>query len=278
MIKRASTWLDRQNILVQLLIIFLFVVFIRTFFVGLYLVPSGSMETTMLVGERFFADKLTPYFRPFKRGEIIAFNSPKFEYSKNPLMRFFQRNFYGPDNWTKRIIGLPGDQVRGVVEDGKPVIYVNGKKLDEPYLNKYPLIPLWDRTRGCAGRITLKSYDPNAELDKQPFYSIDPVDLITDPSKGQMLWPQTPDIDGKDVFEVTLGADEYWVMGDNRRGSDDCRSWGHPLKASEIHGRILFCIWSADTHGGWLVLDILTHFFTYWTRQVRWSRCLHFVR
>lgn len=277
MVGRISKWLDRQNVVVQLVIIFLFVVFIRTYFIGLYLVPSGSMETTMLVGERFFAEKLTPYFVPFKRGEIIAFNSPKFKYSNNAFIAFWQRNFYGPENWTKRIIGIPGDHVQGVIEDGKPVVYLNNRKLDEPYLNKYPLIPLWDRKYGCTGRITLKSYDPKAELGTQPFYNIDPVDLISDPSKGQMLWPQTPDFDGKDVFDITLGEDEYWVMGDNRRGSDDCRSWGHPLKEREIHGRILFCIWSADTNGGWLLWDMISNPLGYW-KDVRWSRCMRSIR
>src|SRR5689334_22017240 len=91
---------------VKEMVVLLTVVFIiRTFGFGLYQVPTGSMETTILVGERFFADKFTPLFTSFKRGEIIAFNKPEtiYEYSKNPLMFLFQKYVYGPENLTKRI-------------------------------------------------------------------------------------------------------------------------------------------------------------------------------
>lgn len=122
-----------------LLVVFL----IRTFGFGLYQVPSGSMETTMLVGERFFADKLSYWFRAPRVGEIIAFNDPRFEFSENRAKRLFQEYVWGPTNFTKRVIAGPGDTIKGVIEDGKPVLYVNDKKLDEPYVNKYPLISKW---------------------------------------------------------------------------------------------------------------------------------------
>ena len=94
----------------------------------------------MLVGERFFADKLTVLFKPLKRGEIIAFNDPTYNYSTSPIQRTFQNYVWGPSNWTKRVIGIPGDRVRGTVENGRPVVYINDVKLNEPYLNKYPLV------------------------------------------------------------------------------------------------------------------------------------------
>src|SRR5580700_2099018 len=97
------------------------VIVIRIFIFGLYQVPTGSMETTMLVGERFFADKLSYFFRSPRRGEVIAFNAPNFKYSANPIIYILQQYVlgpvyipslgqinWGPDNWTKRIIGLPG--------------------------------------------------------------------------------------------------------------------------------------------------------------------------
>ena len=129
---RSSGWCE---ILFWVVVIFL----IRTFCFGLYQVPTGSMETTMLVGERFFADKATYLFRKPQRGEIIAFNDPQFHYSTSSAMFLWQNYVWGPSNWTKRVIGIPGDIVRGVIEDDKPVIYLNHKKLDEPYLNKYPI-------------------------------------------------------------------------------------------------------------------------------------------
>ena len=132
--------------IVEFFLLLLLVFFIRTVFFGLYQVPTGSMETTMLVGERFFADKLSYWFRDPRRGEIIAFNQPPslYEYSDNTIMRLFQEYVWGPQNWTKRVIGIPGDTVEGKVSDeGVTEIYLNGQKLDEPYLNKYPLIPIF---------------------------------------------------------------------------------------------------------------------------------------
>src|SRR5438105_12997339 len=99
---------------------------IRTVFFGLYQVPSGSMETTMLIGESFFADKFTYWIRKPQRGEIISFNDPLYEYSPNPFMKFFEQYVWGPSNWTKRVIAVPGDTVEGRIEDGKPAVYVNG--------------------------------------------------------------------------------------------------------------------------------------------------------
>ena len=78
-------------------------------------------------------------------GHIISLNSPLFQYSDNKLTRLFQEYVWGPQNLTKRIIGLPGDLIEGKVEEGRPVIYRNGQKMEEPYLNKYPLISVWKR-------------------------------------------------------------------------------------------------------------------------------------
>jgi len=114
---QSGFWASFKEIVVLLLIVFA----IRTFIFGLYQVPTPSMETTMLVGERFFADKFTPLFGNINRGDIISFNDPTFEYSSNPVMNLFQNYVWGPSNWTKRVIGVPGDEVKGIIEDGKPL-------------------------------------------------------------------------------------------------------------------------------------------------------------
>ena len=134
--KRTGFLSSLREFVALLVVVFL----IRTFVFGLYQVPSGSMETTMLVGERFFADKFTYLFSSPQRGDIITLNDPTYAYSTNPLVNVFESYVWGPSNWTKRVIGIPGDHVKGVIEDGKPVVYVNGQKLNEPYLNEYPLI------------------------------------------------------------------------------------------------------------------------------------------
>ncbi len=49
---------------------------IRTFLLGPYKIPTGSMIPTFLVGDRIFVDKITYHFRPPKRGEIVVFKYP----------------------------------------------------------------------------------------------------------------------------------------------------------------------------------------------------------
>ncbi len=277
MFKRMNAWLDRQHMLVQIIVLVSFVFVLKTYLFGLYHVPSGSMETTMLVGERFFADKLTPYFRDFQRGEVLVFNEPLYKYSTNPVLNLWQRYAWGPSNWTKRIIGLPGEHVQGRIEDGTPVVYVDGKRLDEPYINKYPLIIMWQHVPKAdelldPKQLESKSFDPE---NYNKFYTIDPA-LIARLAGGEpyILKPGTvqPDLD---VFDLTLGSDEFWVMGDNRLGSYDSRGWG-PLKRDRIHGRVKFRIFSWETAHGWLLVDLVRHPIDFW-RRVRWGRCMNRV-
>lgn len=329
--KRTSGgFLSTVKELVTLLIV---VFLIRTFGFGLYQVPTGSMEVTMLVGERFFADKFTILFSKPARGQIISFNDPLYPYSSNAAMRLFQEYVWGPSNWTKRVIGIPGDIVRGVIEDGKPVVYVNDKKLDEPYVNKYPLIALWsddpqklhdaavDEVQQLIAAHRLdpsqadafisyimqhywmfRPYDPSRSLDEQPFNRILPdrvvrIEQPTESTPGfkiteQGFLLQEPYVpipghetavqkqgnsswNGTDEFYIELGKNQYWLMGDNRRGSKDCRVFG-PIDGRLIHGKILFRIWSSDSAESWWILDLIKHPVDFWKRM-RWSRFFQFI-
>jgi signal peptidase I len=278
---------------------------VRTYGFGLYQVPSGSMETTMLKGERFFADKFSYAFltKP-QRGDVIAFNEPRYQYSSNPFKRWWQYYVWGPSNWTKRIVGAPGDHIKGAIEDGKPVIYRNGAKLDEPYLNQYPLIAeykentasIMDQIDSMARRgfeqrreddSTFKSFEPNVPWEKQKFYRIDPkrivMNRIGEPevrNPGEPIAPVSSmpprshgrHWNGTDEFEITLGDDEYWVMGDNRRGSQDSRFFG-PINRTKtyIHAKILYRIWSIDSDAWFWLFDLIQHPVDFFSR-VRWNR------
>lgn len=264
---------------VQTLVVILPLAFIiRTWGYGLYQVPSGSMETTMLVGESYFADKLSYLFSKPKRGDIISFDEPTYNYSKNSIENWFQHYmaiFGGPQNWTKRVIGIPGDHIQGKIEDGKTVVYLNGKKLNEPYANKYPLVPTTMELRSDSW----KSYDKNYSYRDQPFYRMNGHIV----KAAQKMWEQqgypkikTPGMPldrssrESDVYDVQLKDGQYWVMGDNRLGSYDSRGWG-VLDESFIHGKIVFRLFSIDVQGSWIILDLLTHPIDFW-RRVRWSR------
>ena len=298
---RSKTVSEIVEFVVLLLIVFL----VRTYGFGLYQVPSGSMETTMLVGERFYADKFSYAFLSTpQRGDIIAFNDPRFQYSKNPIKRWIEYYVWGPSNWTKRIIGMPGDHIKGVIEDGKPVVYRNGEKLVESYLNQYPLIGVFqgsgtsvmEQLDSLARRgfdemrdteIKFKSFDPNVPWEKQKFYRIDPNHIIINrltgqpeiKNPGEPIAPIQNDLgrgshywNGTDEFDVKLRDDEYWVMGDNRRYSGDSRFFG-PIHRTKtyIHAKILYRIWSVDSDAWFWVFDLLQHPIDFFSR-VRWDR------
>ncbi len=284
--RQQDSYTNKLFELIKTLVIILPIAFfIRTFFYGLYQVPTGSMETTMLVGERFLANKLGVWFKAPEHGDIITFNDAwQFTYSKNPTVRLFQMYVWGPSNWTKRVIGVPGDHIKGVVEDGKPVIYLNDKKLDEPYLNQYPLIGLYIDGMSPADGAAYhwRSYDPKVSYQDQPFYRMKKENALIAkrilPRLGRR-WMREPDTiiedrrpDGtlRDEFDVQLGDNDYWVMGDNRLGSGDSRFYGS-LHGSYIHGKIIFRLWSIDSYESWWILDLIKHPIDFW-RRVRWSR------
>lgn len=278
----------------SLLIIALIAFGIRTFVYGLYQVPTGSMETTMLVGERFLADKFSVWLGKLDRGDIIAFNDPwQYTYSTNWFKRLFEMYAWGPENWTKRIIGKPGDHVQGVIEDGKPVVYLNGQKLDEPYLNKYPLIATYMGNGTSLDRFSYvhRSYDPSVDFEKQPFYRLNKQDVRlaqrmfdTMGARGSLLEPGVPveqiQVRGvlkwPDEFDRHLGENEYWVMGDNRQNSGDSRFKG-PLPAEYIHAKIVLRLWSIDSCESWWIVDLLKHPIDFWHR-VRWSRFFQWLK
>ena len=88
---------------------------IQAFLVKPYRIPSESMENTLLIGDRVLVDRISWRFSDPERQDIVVFHPP----------------FEGPV-LIKRIIGMPGDEIS--LEDG--AVYVNGKKLDEPYVRK----------------------------------------------------------------------------------------------------------------------------------------------
>jgi len=124
-----------------ILMAFVLALIIRTFLFQAFFIPSPSMEPTLQEGDRVLVNKIPYYFHDPRRGDIIVFENPNPDAAidRGVVSGFFHWLFQGlgfqqPENedFIKRVIGLPGD----VVEGKKGSVYINGQKLDEPYLTQ----------------------------------------------------------------------------------------------------------------------------------------------
>ncbi|MDR3762760.1 MAG: signal peptidase I [Acidobacteriota bacterium] len=224
--------------------------FIITFCMQAFEIPTPSMVSTLLIGDHVFVDrirlapksgfidKLIPYRDP-RRGDIVVFVSPA-----EPGLFV-----------VKRVIGVPGDHIRLL----NGVVYLNGVAQKEPYAVHT------DPTQ----RTQYKDYFP----------SIPP----TPDDQLYMPWENTMRayIEGDEIV-VPPGA--YFGMGDNRDVSYDSRYWGF-IPRENVVGRPMFNYWSFMTPDDqWTKTSIgdrlgfLAHIVTHFFNETRWSRMLHVVR
>lgn len=92
---------------------------VRTFVVQPFFIPSASMEPQLMVGDRVLVNKLSYRLHDVHRGDIVVFERPKCD-GGEPAIK----------DLIKRVVGLPGERVEG--RNG--AVYINGQKLNEPYL------------------------------------------------------------------------------------------------------------------------------------------------
>ncbi len=121
-----------------ILFVIVMVIIIR-FFVGeIRWIPSASMRPTLLEGDRLFVERYSRFYSVPKRGDIIVFYPPD-THLKNSFGAVFSRltGFLCKDiAYIKRVVGLPGDKINiKTNSDGETYVYINGEKLNEPYVN-----------------------------------------------------------------------------------------------------------------------------------------------
>lgn len=194
----------------SLLNIIVVAIFIITFVVQPFRIPSGSMEPTLLVGDFVLVTKLAPSTDAstgilpsgrIHRGDIIVFHFPV-----DPGMHL-----------VKRVVGLPGDHLK--LRAGR--VYINDKPLAETYAVYRPTPP--DNFRDNFPR--LQSADP--DIDSR--WWIRMRNLIDD---GELIIP----------------AGNYFVLGDNRNDSEDSRYWGF-VPRGDIVGKPLVIYFSLRETG-----------------------------
>lgn len=277
-------------------------IFVVIVFSGRYcVIKTGACEPHLLVGDRVWINKLVYKFFSPSRGEMIAFDDPEFEYDATSLFRSLWQHTLGrPHVQVKRIIALPGDVIEGRIEEGRPVLYLNNKKLDEPYVNNFPLIQL-HKELGlfqakrfhrfsvplCLRKRTRKvlcSFDPNRPFAQQPFYTMSQTEAIIHPltNQPQLIQPHTPcsavDFGHPDFFysvdifgPLRIPEGNYWVMGDNRQNSRDSRYWGL-LPTRCIKGRVSCILTSIDYHNATWIIDLIQHPIDFFTQHIRFAR------
>lgn len=228
-----------------------------------FVIPSGSMENTLLVGDHLLVDRLTfcrptrwmplVHHRDPRRGDIVVFirpaPEPEPDENGNPVYLIL----------VKRLIGMPGDHIH--LHNG--TVYINGvaqpmpKDLldtplppsDQTYVDEFPsVLPTVEDSHGAVTTWVVDM--PNHIVDG---------DLVVPPGK-------------------------YFMMGDHRHASLDSRFWGF-VPRENIMGRPLFNYWSfkmpddqEDKKGlvnqvKWIT-HVVLHFFT----DTRWNRTLKRIR
>jgi signal peptidase I len=192
---------------------------LKTFLVQAFVIPSGSMEQTIQVGDRVLVDKLTPWFgsEP-ERGDVVVFKDP------GGWLRSEQPNRKGDDPVVVKqvkealtFIGLlPSDDEQDLI---KRVVGVGG-----------------DHVKCCdaQGRVTVNGIP----LDETGY-----------------LYPGNAPSESK--FDVTVPPGRLWVMGDHRDDSADSRAhqntdYGGTVSVDEVVGRAVVIGWPV---GHWTTLD-----------------------
>ena len=240
-----------RNAIAEWAVTILLLLFGTTTLVQAFVIPTASMEDTLLIGDHLLVDKLAyspsgtvskyilPYENP-KHGDVIVFRYPA------DISQTF----------VKRVIGIPGDHLRIVNQ----IVYRNGVALNEPYVYHKSSI--------------IDSYRDNFPSEPPP-YTYDPA---RDPLLRDMLEHHVTN------GEVVVPQGFYFAMGDNRDNSLDSRYWGF-VPRDNIIGKPLLIYWSYDATTEQLtdatadatikhLIDLGEHFFT----RTRWNRTLKIIR
>jgi signal peptidase I len=222
-------------------------VFVITFIVQAFQIPSESMENTLLIGDYVLVDKvsfgdkdplgfLLPY-REIRRDDVVVF---KYPFDANP-------------HFVKRVIGVPGDRIH--LEHGR--VYVNHKLVSEPFA-------------------LYKSRGKDDYRDNFPNAAYKGVTAV------QRHWlAEFPAL--VRGMDLVVPEGNYFVLGDNRNESSDSRYWGF-VPRENVVGRPLLVYFSvgspeasvAAAHNG----KIDGFMARIWSLPgaVRWSRAFRFVK
>ena len=213
---RRRGWLTfLRDVIIIVLVAVLVSFLVKTFLVRSFYIPSGSMESTLMVNDRILVDEVTPQFGGYERGDIVVFRDPggwlpvSTDPPRSPIVEAVDWSLSlvglsapdSDDHLVKRIIGMPGDHVVCCNTIGQ--ISVNDVPIDE-------------------------------------------TDYLKLPTAGSPA--------SADDFDVVVPDDRLWVLGDNRYSSKDSRyNQDQPGKGfvpvGNVVGRAFLITWPFDRFG-----------------------------
>lgn len=216
--RRLPLW---QELPLLLVIAFCLAILIRTFLLQAFFIPSGSMEDTLIAGDRVLVNKVVYNLREPTRGEVVVFKgteawAPLVADEETSLFARIGRTFGdlvgvsqpGEKDFIKRVIGVPGDVVSCCDPEGR--VLVNGEPINEAYvIRDSPLIEAEDGVRDCRAR----------EFD----------DVVVEPGN-------------------------LFVLGDHRQRSQDSRCQGQ-IPIDNVIGRAFIIVWPSDRWAGLSATD-----------------------
>jgi len=191
---------------------------LRSSFVQAYVIPSGSMEPTILVGDRILVNKVAYGLRipaTIAGMRVPGFSSGKYLFRAAPIHRgdiiVFTAPYDRGIDLIKRVVGVPGDKVQ--VIDG--VVWRNGKRIQDPH-----------------------AYLSRSEQTRSPYLATDNFP------------PRDPGHQDRNPGPVVVPAGKLFMMGDNRDDSYDSRFWGF-ADQNDVEGRasVVYFSWNLDGPG-----------------------------
>ena len=223
--------------------------FIEGTLVQARVIPSGSMERTVLIGDHLIVSRIgydagvpftgwhVPLWREPKRQQIIVFRAPLPE--------------QGFPDFIKRCIGVPGDRIRIAGSQ----VYVNGVALNEPYI----------------------PHDPEGVMRTMPVYPPAASDMYS-----SNLTPEWAEEMPKHIVngELVVPQGHYFMMGDNRNNSYDSRYWGFVPRENIIGTPVLIYMSIDAPEEVWEPGHVGERFGTYLSAiihpsEIRWKRLFH---
>jgi signal peptidase I len=222
---------------------------IRAMVIESYYVPSGSMLSTMFIGDHVFVSKFAfgahvplvgaklPALREPERGEIAVFALGRGP--NDVICPLDQCPDFAAEGFVKRIVGLPGDTI--AFREGKLIL--NGKPMPQRELDEE-----FTDERGIKMRVLEEDLDGCRHR------------VLDMPGTGGLTQEPT-----------TVPADHYFMMGDNRDNSRDSRAWG-TVHRDDLKGPVLINYWSWNNTRSWLAMLNPITWLQLLFGEMRWGR------